>query len=125
MLKDSSASTRCFSRPKAWARESINSGKPPSSGTIILTDYDEGQYELLRGLPAIMVKNERYDMVTKSWLEKTVQEIHKHNSDAEHKYKYNAMKAFKPYWWHKLQTGESELEASVRAGLSYPVLVGD
>ena len=36
---------------------------------------------------------------------------------------YNYLKAFKPYWWHKLQTGRSETEESERAGLKYPILV--
>lgn len=46
-----------------------------AAGTVILTDYTSSQYELLRGLPAIMVEPGAYSRVTPALLERLVGQI--------------------------------------------------
>ena len=53
-----------------------------AAGTVILTDYTSSQYELLRGLPAIMVEPGAYSRVTPALLERLVGQIARSPSSA-------------------------------------------
>ena len=88
-----------------------------AAGTIILTDYTASQFELLRGLPTIMVGQGAYKHVTPSYLTELVETIRR---DA---HRYDPMKAFLPQWLYRLQTATPTSQNLLGAELAPPIVL--
>ena len=88
-----------------------------AAGTIILTDYTASQFELLRGLPTIMVGEGAYTHVTPSYLTELVERIRRGA------HRYDPMKAFLPQWLYRLQTATPTSHNLLGAELAPPIVL--
>lgn len=88
-----------------------------AAGTIILTDYTASQFELLRGLPTIMMGQGAYKHITPSYLTELVETIRR---DA---HRYDPMKAFLPQWLYRLQTATPTSQNLLGAELAPPIVL--